>query len=250
VDDFLPFLIIIMFVAPLIERIIKGARGQQQQQRRPGQPQLPRPPQRIPPDATSTSTAETGESTAPRRDASDIIPGELWEILTGQKRSDPAPPPERVPAPAPPRPPPPRPTPTRLPTTVARRPPLRPPVEEDEEQIAAARRRHSYDVQTADEDSAASELMRRREKATEIARRVEHAAPVIVSLETEPLSEQRRHSAFHKRLDRLPEAAKVALPKTVGFEIDLRDRSAMRRAIVMKEVLGQPLGLEEPDRQH
>jgi hypothetical protein len=235
VDDLFTLLIIVMFVAPLIERIFKGARGQQQQpQRRPPQRTLPRPPQQRSPGETVESATTTAEPVA-TRDASDIIPGELWEILTGQKRPEPPPPPQPIQRPAPP--------PVQRPAPVVRRPP-QPALEEDEEEVAASVRRRSFDVDYGDEDASARELEKRRARALEKARRVEHRPPVVVSLETEPLPEPRRHTAFHQKLEKMSAAPRRRQSPQTMLKFDPSDRDALQRAIILHEVLGRPRGLE------
>jgi len=240
VDNLFTLLIIVIFVAPLIERIFKGARGQQQQQQgRPPQRPLPRSAQQRLPDGTTDASTESAEP-ASTRDASDIIPGELWEILTGQKR--PQPQPEERPPPPPPAPPARKPLPAARRHTPAPRRPLPAPLEDDEAGPWPPRRR-TVEAQSR-EDAAAADLMRKRERALEKARRFEPSPPVIVSLETEPLPEPHRHTAFHDKLDRLS-AAPRGRPRPIAMlEFDPSDRAALQRAIILHEVLGKPKGLE------
>src|SRR5687767_12109290 len=96
-DDFVGAIIVfvIFILGPLIENMRK-------KQQRPPPPQQPRP--RVDYDPEKTKRIEVpGAPTAelPRtqeRSAEDMVPSELWEILTGQQRPQPMPVP-RAPAP-------------------------------------------------------------------------------------------------------------------------------------------------------
>jgi hypothetical protein len=103
------------------------------------------------------------------------------------------------------------------------------------------------EVRAGDEESAYEELRRRRERSTELARRVEHAPPVIVSLETEPALPSARHAAFHKKVDQPKPPAvqlKAPTPPPAMLRLDFNDRSELQRAILLQEVLGKPKALE------
>lgn len=66
--------------------------------------------------------------------------------------------------------------------------------------------------------------------------------PVVVSLETPPPAPERRHRAFHEKL-----AATARQPRPdrrAAVPNGLRDRAALRRAVVLREVLGPPKALE------
>jgi len=201
-------LVIVFFlIGPLIERALKGQRPPQQPPRRvPG-------PYRRPglPDPQPQEQAETQEGTAPRT-AADMIPPDLWELLTGQRRPEQAPPPQ--------------PSPPQAQASDPRAPSWRTaPVE------TASR-------PAADEESEAYEVVLRRDREARIA----NAPPTIVSLETEPLSEKRRHARFHEKLEHLAPAATSRHARTVLFQ--LADRDTMRRAVVLQEILSRPKGLD------
>ena len=230
-EDLFTLLIFILFIAgPILERVLRGARGKQQQQRPPQRRPMPgpRPPQRsipgsyTPPQPQSRETAQTQAG-----DATDLVPSELWEILTGQQRPT-APPPSR----------------TTPPSRV-----LTPSQVEAEDEEDEAIEVVSAEARGSDEESALDELLRRRERGTELARRVEHPPPVIVSLETEPALPSARHAAFHRKVDPAPRAAapQVVAPTAPGairLGLDFQDRSALQRAVLLQEVLGKPKALE------
>jgi hypothetical protein len=224
---FLIFLFI-FFVLPLLQRILGGGKQQQPPGGRPGQrpPARVPPPQRRPlPDARERTPTATQPSPASRPSAetsdadraAQLIPAELWEILTGERRM-----------PAPQRPVPPTPSPEAdLDEELAQ-----------DEEAAAAR-------SAVDEDRAAAELLRRRERDTERDRLVVRAPVQIVSLETEPLAEPARHAAFHREVATLPAAvvARQTRPRPALLP-SLDNRTDLMRAIVLQEVLGRPKGLD------
>lgn len=210
--DFFTILIIIAVVA----KIIDGMRGGTKPQQRPGT-------QRRVPDASGRQGLPGAEPAARRRStedtAADMVPDELWEILTGQKRQPPAVPPS-LPAPAP-----------------AETLPARWQEEETIERSPAP----VVVRQPRDEEAEIDAFLKRQRKSLARRDRPQPKA-VIKSLETEPLPELARHRAFHDR--------KLAAPATVTAYAtgDLIRRGLtgkdLRRAIILKEVLGTPKGLE------
>jgi hypothetical protein len=258
--------IIVFFVAPVLEKILKAGRGDDGQQLPPGQRT---PQQRIPGQPPVRPGAQAPGDTPPRPEdrAAELIPAELWEILTGQKRPEP-----RAPQP-PPLPPPPAESDAAArarerAAETQRREALR----EEGRQTRAAERaaqaaaRRSARTSTArpsppmprkispplrpaavgrpigDEEGAAAELIHRREDETARRRKYDHESGPIVSLETEPLDEPRRHAAFHDKL------AQLSTPATAhtdsGTMVRLGKGTELRRAIILKEVLDPPKGLE------
>ncbi len=168
----------------------------------------------------------TMTSPGERPNAADMLPQDLWEMLTGQRRSGPTPLPQ------------PQPT---LP-----QPPRAPSVQQPATQVPAARSAALTPRplgQPSREDAAITELLRNRERETEKDRRAAPAVAEIQSLETEPPSAAVRDAQFHEKL------AHLAPPPSVHeagdrLHIDLRNRSALARAILFREVLGPPKGLE------
>ena len=258
-DDLFTILIVaFLIVGPLLEKLLKGRRGEQRpqqgpQHQRPGQPaQRQRLPdgrttteqrQRLP-DGRTTTVAGPGtdreRGSSPAQDATDLLPADLWKILTGQQplpeataRYETEPEPELEPL------------------------PRRAPVAERPKSVLAERRaaaeqkrlqRRSASVtRTApvDEEGQATELILRRERTQAARRRFDHSAPRIVSLETEPGSEMVRHDAFHDRLDRLRKPATVRTQNVrIDVGLDINDAASLRRAILQQEILGRPKGLD------
>lgn len=211
--DFFTILIIIAIVAKILESLKGGSKPQQRpgtQRRVPesqDQPVLPRPQQR-------TRTAEES--------AADMVPDELWEILTGQKR--------RQPAPAPPSAP--RPVEAKVETLPARW--------QEEEDIE----RQPAPVAIRPPRDEEAELDAFLKKQRESLARRDRPAPkaVVKSLETEPLPEVARHRAFHDRkFDAPATVTAYATGDLIRRGLTGRD---LRRAIILKEVLDRPKGLE------
>jgi hypothetical protein len=225
-DFYWVIVIFIFVVVPLLEKLLKGAKGAKgpPPQRMPGPPQrMPGPQQRFPPPAQRHLPSR--EEPAARHEtemdrAAQMIPPELWEILTGQRQAP-----------------------------VATAPPSEADLDEElaeDEEVRIAR---------YDEDAAAEELMRSREREftqrdRDVALRREVRPveqPMVVSLETEPLPEPLRHAAFHDAMERRAELAPAAMvlrPKTHELRTLLRNRSDIVRGIVLQEVLGPPKGLD------
>jgi hypothetical protein len=221
---FLIFLFI-FFVLPLLQRILGRGKQQPPPGGSPGQrPPTRAPPQRRPlPDTRERLPAPTDRPAAsrPAGDATDadraaeLIPADLWEILTGERR-----------APLPQRPLPPSPEPD-LDEELAR----------DEEAVPVRA--------TIDEDRAVDELLRRRERETARDRLAVREPVQIISLETEPLPEPARHAAFHRDVAALPPAAVARQKRPRPAMLPALDnRNDLMRAIVLQEVLGRPKGLD------
>jgi hypothetical protein len=238
-EDLFPVLIVLfLIVGPLIDKLLKaGRRAGQQPQRPPQRRTLPAERQRLPDGRTMTTSRPAEEPQAQEaRDASDLLPAELWEILTGQKRQQ---------APEPPQPPEPQRTePERPAPPVAGQRKTMAERRAEAEQKRAKRLAAKRGDPEYDEAAAAADLMRRREQAQATRRRFDHSAPEIVSLETEPASEAVRHAAFHDKLDRLPKPHRRPQPVIRGLDLDLDDQAALQHAILLQEVLGRPKGLD------
>jgi hypothetical protein len=220
-DDLFPIIMfIIFFLAPLIEglkRKNKEKQGPPPEQRRP----LPRTQQqRLPPQHRQHPTPSRMEevSAKPREEetAADMVPDDLWEILTGQKR----PPVLTTPQPLPPQP-------KQANRDVAYD------LEEDEEAATA--------VEAVVRDQAAVQTRRARGEAKSLETLERHAQPVVVSLEENLPTGAQRHAAFHK---------KIATPAVVLTQperkrlLDFSDRAEVQRAFLLHEILGKPKGLE------
>ena len=229
-DLFFFFLIFIFFVLPVLERVLKGKKKPPPGTGPPGPrpPTRPAPQRRPLPMPEPRAEWEQPEPVEEESTADELIPDDLWAILTGERRPSPSPPPR----PAPPPQQRPAPAPRRAPPAPLARTP----------EPTAARK-----VDEFDRVQRRTEAVRYRESEAELdallrsRRRIDEQAPVVVSLETEPLAEAPRHDRFHDRLDKLS-APPTGYRKATVLP-SLRDPMELRRAIVLKEVLGKPKGL-------
>ncbi len=215
-DDFIWVLVFIFFVvAPLLESVLKGgSRSRMPPDRRP-QGQRRAPPAQRDAEMLSHQRAETRSRTA-----EDMLPAELWEILTGQKSPAPRP----LPAP---------------------RSEWDEEADRDEE---SAVRDETLPVRTErDENREVEELLRHRERAAE-RQTFERAVPRVVSMESAPVAADVRHRKFHEMLARTRPAPAMEAPPAARNVIGelLRNGTTLevRRAILMHEVLGRPKGLD------
>jgi hypothetical protein len=245
-DPFI-LLIIVFIVAPLIERLLKAGKQNQppgvppEQQRPPRQVQRPRdePPSRVVVRREEDDAAAT------------MLPDDLWEILTGEKRAPQQPAPEPV-AEAeeyetydeqfggeaetleqtsagewialPPEPEPAAPT-RPQPSVPAQRPSGWQDYRQERDRVAA--RRSSPPI---------------RAERGYVRPMPSYEAPKIVSLEDLEIDDELRHDRFHQKLEQLPPPARgrTRTPNAFRFTTD----DDLRRAIVMSEVLGRPRGLD------
>ena len=146
-----------------------------------------------------------------------MVPDDLWEILTGQKRPPVLTTPQPQPAPV-----------------EAKRQPWDVVYDPDEE------------AEAADEESAAAEdvnveVRRARVEAQSLETLERHPAPVIISLEENLPTGAQRHEAFHKKI---ATPVPVVARQASGSRIKIGSRSELQRAFILKEVLGKPKGLE------
>jgi hypothetical protein len=276
--DFGLLLLIVFILAPLLEKLL-GGRGQQPPEqgppgRKPGQP-LPgqRLPGQQPPPMPrgereieevpfrSVPAGHTEEDEA----AAGMLPDDLWEILTGEKRpparsgprqdAEAAPP---VPVPAPP---------PRQPDAAQRRDEQfrleqqRDAQRREEQRRAAERERERIRNRPAgaprDRRPSPVEVRGRTVRETEPVRRPAgpppgdadrlvrpvpvRAAPAVASYRTAADGEA-RHARFQARLEQdAADAAAAAPPPRVELFADVE---SLRRAIIVSEVLGRPRGLE------
>lgn len=175
-----------------------------------------------------TTVLTDGTLSQPRTDedrsAAEMLPDDLWQILTGQQ-----PPRASLPEPA-------EPAYGEADDVEV----YRPSWDElpDEEAL--------YEQRRAEEER--ERLERRRQLlARRTAGELEHSAeraPVIVSMEPTSISSVRRHADHHARS--LPAAPKVqrgtsALP----HPLLLGSPDELRRAVLLQEILGKPKGLED-----
>lgn len=281
-------LIIILFLlAPLLERLLKLGRPPQE----PPEGQLPRGPrrpgqrlpgQRVPGEAPQVPEQEERpfrsipSADAEPEQAASMLPDDLWEILTGERRT-PTPPAPRVPAEA-------APAERTSEATAAHAPTSRSPGPAGEAARAADRQRREAEsrerdrlrsrerspgpARTRERPAAPARerrlppvTMRSPREAQPAARRTPAAppassadayvreipvreSPVVVSYETEPLDGVERRARFEERRARLSAPATVQ-KRARSDEYTFHGPDDVRRAFVMSEILGKPKGLED-----
>ena len=226
--------IIVALLSRVIEAMAKGqgkGKGQPQPPARRPRPQYDRPHGTTRPkpyDALPGGAPGQPRDGVPRDAtpdaAAEMIPDELWELLTGQPKPRRAPPP----------------------------PPAPWEEEADLDEVTAIDRVEPLDeVEEWEARRQAEEAQRRREHRDLMARRLREQemysakkAPAIVSLERPLPTAATRHAVFHQQLDAPP----PAVPGQRAPRPSARDRlfagDDMRRAFVLQEVFGKPKGLE------
>lgn len=235
VDNLIILFIILSFIARAVGDVLKGGKKGPDQKPQPRQrlpqqaprQQLPqsraessqRPPRQQPQrmGQRTSPAAERGQRTSSAEErAAELIPAELWEILTGQQRPAPSSRPQPVPDEA----------------------------DDDEELVADE---ESLIVpETTREDRDVDELLRSRREAADLrARGPEPYRPLVVSLETPPLPTAARHAAFHQKHAAQDPARVIRRGPAPGIaRLAGSQPGALRRAIILQEVLGKPKGLE------
>lgn len=208
-DDFGSLLFLLFVLWPILAGILRRRQGTQP----PGGGRGgPRAGQR-PASAGRPRTEEEPQTAAPVS-AADMIPDELWEILTGERR---------------------RPAPMGAP---------RLPVPAEEEEEEAPRRMAWEEEDQAEEEDGTEEewepvVPARRAPRPAVSLEVD---PVIVSLEESVPSTEERHAAFHARVD--APARKGRPRRRRRLRLNLGDPDELRRMMVLREVLGPPKALE------
>lgn len=233
--DFGILILIIFILAPLLEKLLKAGKPQEPP---PGQQRGPLPQQRGQPRA-QTRTAEGDES------AATVLPDDLWEILTGERRQprqepDAPQPPARLPEAAPPG----REEPLRrLPGRPQQRPATAgpagrerglPPVELRRTRPSPESLPQRRAPSSGPPPSAADRLVRRAPS---------REAPAIVSSEVPIEDPELRRARFQERL------AAMSTPELGGGPRGIHKHAfaseeELRRAIIVSEILGRPKGLE------
>ncbi len=204
----------LIFLAAMLWSIIGGIAGKRRKQRGAGAPPGREEPERSADsrreasghaDAGASAPAQARDGAGSREPtAADMIPQDLWEILTGERRARP---PEPEPEPA-------------------------------WDETPAWGGETAWDVEAASEEPVPA-------GGYEVASWEEpppHEPPIVVSLETPPPPPERRHRIFHERLDATAPPRRRA--RRVASFRGLGGRSSLRRAVVLREILGPPKGLE------
>lgn len=236
-DDFgsLLFLAIVLWS---VLRSVLGGGGTQAPPRRGAPPRRRPRAEDVPPHgAPAGSRHETGQSgaaapveteAAAPTSAADLIPDELWEILTGERR---------------------RPVVVRAPEAEEERRPARahvPDFEPDYDEGDLGSEFEPEDVTGLEAEPAPVPVG--EDRSVEVLQPAGGAAslevePTIVSLEAPLPPAAARHAAFHARIAKAPAQPE---PRRVASRIPLQlgGRSELRRALILSEVLGPPKALE------
>jgi hypothetical protein len=198
-------------LGPLLEGLKRKNKQPPPRQQRPLPPRAPQ--RQLPTESSRTEEV----ATRPRdENAAGMVPDDLWEILTGQKR-----PPVLT-------------TPQQPPPVEARKQPwdvVYDPDEEDEE----------ADEEAGYVEDVNVEVRRARVEAQSLETLERHPEPVIISLEDNIPTAAQRHQAFHKKIVvAVPEVEKKGRRPRISFS----SRSELQRAFLLQEVLGKPKGLE------
>lgn len=223
-DLFYLVLILLFFLAPLIERVLRGRRrGQapppadlEQEESEAGPYQRPRP-EYTRPRGTSTGPTGVEQWREPATAAEEVIPDDLWEILTGERR---------------------RPRPGPEPEPEYGEPVVSgPAVEERDWEIDAEEPLEPARLPEPGPEIV-QEPWRRKTREPEERARITVHGPIPAPREARlappppapPIRPEFEWDAARRR------------PKVV--ELGLHDRTEVRRAVVLREVLGPPKGLE------
>ncbi|MBW3554525.1 MAG: hypothetical protein KY466_13505 [Gemmatimonadetes bacterium] len=220
--DFFEVLIILAFILlPLLEGIFKRRRAGQEEDA-PIQPAPHRERERVGQGAGATSAGGSSaggrapEEPVDAGPAADMIPQDLWEVLTGERRSAPA---------------------SGEPSWEDEEEPwVQAPVEEFPDELGAG-------------EGEVSPWAREHEDIADVEPETtepvspHHGFPQVVSLEGPPPPPEVRHRRFHEKYD---SEALPAAPVATDFARDLRSGlrgQGLRRSVVLAEVLGPPKGL-------
>lgn len=238
-EDLFSLLVFAFFLWSMLGGLFGKKKGAPPQQRHPGRAQHPFPDDRAAGSEhgpSPRSSARHGEAES----AAEMIPDDLWAILTGEtRRPAPRPEPRGEPEweaghraeprwedePAPP------PEPEFEPWWES---------EPEQEPRWEPAERATWEEDEASEEEEVTVVATRSYEET-LARR--QREPEIVSLETPPPPTEIRHARFHERIDALREADAERRARQQRRSSAARQRS-LRRAMVLREVLGPPKGLE------
>jgi hypothetical protein len=256
-------LLIVFVLAPLLEKLLKAGRPQppeqppQQQrsprQRRPGGPQRPVPDEMEERPFRSIPSADADDD---MQTAATMLPDDLWEVLTGEKRPPPSPR-SQMPAETEPRAEPrevaPRPrTADRRPVEAARsaeRPRRAEPLPVGRRPATPPRERRLPEVgmrrDPADTRMRPAAARRLEPPPDDFVREIPtRESAAVVPFEAPSLDPEERRAAFKARRATYSDAATVARSER-RMDTEFRGTDNLRRAIIMAEILGKPRGLED-----
>lgn len=223
-------LLLFFFGIPILEGVLRKGRKGGEAPPEPRQGSLPgqRPGRTaeggVGSDADSASGPAT--ATAPREAeagaASDMVPDDLWELLTGERRSS-----------------------TTTTEPDAPSVPVPVPVLELEPEY----RDYADDTRRYPEEPEVGEPVLEEWSSPSGAESLEYVGPEAYSLEQPIPPPEVRHQRFHDRLDALGreiggDSASDRVGRRSRLLSSLRSPAGLRQAVLLKEVLGQPKGLE------
>ncbi|HEY8469111.1 MAG TPA: hypothetical protein VIL18_05690 [Longimicrobiales bacterium] len=241
-DDFGSLLFLVFVLWSVLRGVLGG--GTQAPPRRGAPPRTRPRPEDVPPHgAPAGSRHETGQSgvappveteAAASTSAADMIPDELWEILTGEKR---------------------RPVVVRAPEAGEETSPVRAHVPDLEPDFEPGFK-PDYDEGDIESEFEPDEVAGLEaepapvpvgeDRSVEVLQPAGGAAsletePAVVSLEAPLPPAAERHAAFHARITKAPAQRERAASR---IPLQLGGRSELRRALILSEVLGPPKALE------
>jgi hypothetical protein len=240
VSEYLPLILFfVFFVLPILERVLKG--GKQPPPDGPPEQQLPRrqrPGARgrgeVEDERAGIRTQELPHGRAPGHTpaeassdpAADMIPDDLWEILTGERRTRPTPP-----------------APVEHEREVWE-------VDDEAEEETYVGEVEAFEqarvhLEHREDEARRDALQLDRELAVNTAERAPvHEAPKLRIFDASQVpTTAQRHAAFHRRIDAAVPAPRKRRPPTLGRIAGLGSYE-LRRAVVLREVLGPPKALE------
>lgn len=216
--DFFEVLIVLAFILiPLLDGVFRQRRAGNGEGGKP----VPAPRQqqeRERAEARERVGAGAGAGAPTDESASDMIPADLWEILTGERRTGPAAPPA------------PWETPEEAPGEIL------------EEEAAYRTEAESAEDAWISAPWESPEREPEPEMAPEPVS-LEYVGPEAISLETPPPPPEVRHLRFHQKYDEPAFALREPVPSVASELRQGLEGAGLRRSILLAEILGPPKGL-------
>ena len=205
--EFFDVLLILMFIViPLIEGVLKQRRKPKEGEIPPGA-SVPRQPEPV--EARTGTGMEVEEGPADDGAAADMIPADLWEVLTGEKR----------------------------PSPVESRAPWEPEEVLEEEQYLE----EAFGAEEEPSSTGWDDWRTPEERPQPVS--LEYVGPEAITMEVAPPPPEVRHRRFHEKYDEEPMAVPV---RRSGLTRELRSGlrgEGLRRSVLLAEILGPPKGL-------
>ena len=200
--------VVLFLLVPLFEGIMKKKRQNQE----PPLPEEPKPDHEADRPAAARQPVDDGP-------ASEMLPDDLWAVLTGEQRE-------------------------RAPVEVADRE-----VPAREEDGAPWSDRPAWGTDSrSDAEPEPGEVgwheIGEEEAAVREPVSLEYEGPEAYTLETPPPPPEARHAAFHRRLTETAEPRKPVVRRSRNLVRELQTRGGLRQGILLSEILAPPKGLE------